>query len=48
VRVLSRKVEFYARDKSNFWDNFWTVIGALQNCNVVEDGRDETVCEDTS
>jgi hypothetical protein len=41
--ILARNLELHICDQSNVWDNFWTAIEALHNCNMVEHCHVETV-----
>jgi hypothetical protein len=43
VSVQARKLELH---KSDVQDNFRTAIDTLQDCNMVEHHRNETICED--
>jgi hypothetical protein len=47
VSVQARKLELHIHDQSSVQDNFRTSTDALNNCNLVNNRRDETARGDT-
>jgi hypothetical protein len=45
VSVEARKLELHIRDHFSVQNNFWTAIGGLHICNMVDHHHVETTCE---